>query len=214
VTFHQLGVHSLIVTFGSPSAKPTTVTVPITVCGAAGSVCAGGDGVCCGGECALERSDLGATNRRTTCVDRCPATCAPGWSCREFDRIQNSSAPPGSFCLPELAELTIDYFPKEPTIDQDVTFTATATSPAGLQILAYTWRVGDSSLDAQHGPKFVEKFRTSGTHKVSVIVQDDAVQLAKKEVSVVSCIPATDPCGFTVGTTCCGGATCIGSTCQ
>jgi hypothetical protein len=214
VTFHELGIHPLTVTFTGPSMKPTIVKVPIAVCGAAGSTCAGGDGVCCGGECALERGGTGWDDRRKTCVERCPATCAPGWSCREFNRVQNSSAPSGAFCLPDLPQITVDYTPKTPTINEPITFTATATSPGGLEIRSYVWRLGDSMLDEEHGQTWVHELRTSGTHHIKMIVQDDAIQVAETEITVTACIPATQGCGLGVGTTCCAGSTCLGSVCQ
>ena len=214
VTFNTNRRHGLVVTLGGPGTTKTTSTrLEIDVCGEAGAVCSGAEGECCGGECALRRNIAASFDARTTtCVLRCPATCAPGHSCRAFDRFDDGSLPTGAFCLPDVPVITIDYAPKNPTIDQAVTFTSSVTSPAGLKIVGYRWLIGDSQLDSGNEPTMTRTFARSGTYEVALEVSDDAGQRAKKTVTIASCTPAGQSCFF--GGPCCAGSICSANTCQ
>ena len=212
VTFSDNGQYALAVTIGGPGTKKTTgATVQIAVCGDAGSVCHGGPGECCDGECALRRN-VGARDATVTCVARCPATCAPGHSCRDFDRFYDSSLPTGTFCLPDPPVITIDYAPKAPTIDQPVTFTSTASSPAGLKIVGYRWFIGDSPFEVGTSPTLTQTFGESGSYEITLEVSDDANQRAKQKVTLQSCVPAGESCFG--GGLCCAGLTCTNTKCE
>lgn len=183
VTFAVSASYLLHVTLEGGGLADKTVSVPVQVCGGDGAECAYST-ECCGGECALERTLDDSGKRQAYCVAKCPATCKTGYACRDFTGYAGSGRPNGTFCLPEPAVITIDVSPAAPKVNQPITFTATATSPAGLRILSQEWYLDDFDLSNAEGPTYVLTESAPKSRRVTFRVYDDGQQITKKSVDV------------------------------
>ncbi len=81
--------------------------------------------------------------------------------------------------------VTLEYAPLAPTVNQVVTFTATATAPLGVSIERYRWNFGDGTTSETTGNKRTKVYTSAGTRKVRVVVTATNGQEGQAEADIV-----------------------------
>jgi PKD repeat protein len=81
--------------------------------------------------------------------------------------------------------VTISVSPSTPAVNQQATFTATATPALGHSIQTWAWTFGDGTSQTTSSPTVSKSYSTTGNYGVSVTVTDDLGQTGNASLSVV-----------------------------
>ena len=80
--------------------------------------------------------------------------------------------------------VSLSVSPVSPAVEQQATFTATATAAPGHSVQTWAWDFGDGTTQTTSGPTVSHAFSTTGSHGVSVTVTDDLGQTGRASLSV------------------------------
>ncbi len=94
---------------------------------------------------------------------------------------------------PAAPTVTLAVSPAAPVVDQQATFTATATAASGHSIVRYDWNFGDGTSASTTGRTAVKTFTTNLTRVVTVTAVDDLGQTASASLSVSPAFAAAVP---------------------
>jgi PKD repeat protein len=142
-----------------------------------------GDGASATGRIATHAYTVGSTYTVALTVTDAAGTVA---STRTVVTITAPAAPTVSLVVA----------PAAPVVDQQATFTATATAATGHSIVGYAWDFGDGTTQTTTTPTVTKTFLSSQTVVVTVTVTDDRGQTGNASLSVSPTFPAT--ASFTV----------------
>lgn len=172
----------------SPTAPETLQTVTFDASGTTdeGAVCDDrctyawdfGDGASATGRIATHAYTVGSTYTVALTVTDAAGTVV---SMRTVVTIAAPAAPTVSLAVA----------PAAPVVDQQATFTATATAATGHSIVGYAWDFGDGTTQTTTTPTVTKTFLSSQTAVVTVTVTDDRGQTGNASLSVTPTFPAT-----------------------
>ena len=114
----------------------------------------------------------------------------------KFVSIVLTGTPVGSVATPTV---TLAVSPDPPVVNQNATFSATATPAAGHRITQYSWDFGDgSAVQTTTQPTVIKKFTKAGVFVVTVTVTDDLGQTGSTSLQVTVAAVASPTVTFTV----------------